>query len=365
MEIVVGLDEVRRLGEEEADFRRSIVTSTETLNTIVDASIRELQRLRIETGERRLKIIASALNFEHCGQIVESYRSRNLRADYVHSREDGRANDQVMDRLERHELDVIVQVRKLGEGLDHPLLAVAAVFSIFSNLSPFVQFVGRIMRVIVQNSPGHILNQGVVVFHAGANIARQWSDFQSYSEADREYFDQLLPLEGFDPDDARESLEITPSPRLENQVEVRAQTEVEVEEIHLLPEHEEAIRLLQNLGIIPADFNAATQILQPVATTLVARRQAMRQSLDMRVRTEAGRILATRGENPNSSNLDRNRLGRTNLIVMMAAINRQVNALVGRGANERHEFVRADLERINTEFSNLVNSAVAEVFNGH
>jgi hypothetical protein len=36
-EIEVSLDEVRRLGEEDADFRRSIVTSAETLNTIVDA----------------------------------------------------------------------------------------------------------------------------------------------------------------------------------------------------------------------------------------------------------------------------------------------------------------------------------------
>jgi superfamily II DNA or RNA helicase len=107
-------------------------------------------------------------------------------------------NDRVFTRLENHELDVIVQVRKLGEGFDHPYLSVAAVFSIFSNLSPFVQFVGRIMRVIVQNSPGHLLNQGTVVFHSGANIARRWEDFQQYSEADREYFDQLLPLEGLD-----------------------------------------------------------------------------------------------------------------------------------------------------------------------
>jgi hypothetical protein len=47
-EIEVTLEEVIRLGEEEADFRRSIVTSTETLNTIVDASIRELNRIRQE-----------------------------------------------------------------------------------------------------------------------------------------------------------------------------------------------------------------------------------------------------------------------------------------------------------------------------
>ncbi|WP_273648968.1 DEAD/DEAH box helicase [Pseudomonas aeruginosa] len=232
-EIEVSLAEVRRLGETDADFRRSIVTSTETLNTIVDASIRELDRLRAETGEGRLKIIASALNFEHCRQIVEAYTARNRRAGYVHSREDGAANQRVMQQLEAHQLDVIVQVRKLGEGFDHPLLAVAAVFSIFSNLSPFVQFVGRIMRVIQQNAPGHVLNQGVVVFHAGANIARQWGDFQQYSEADQAYFDQLLPLEGLDPGDPHGEREVVPVPRTGDEMEVRAQSEVQLEEIQL------------------------------------------------------------------------------------------------------------------------------------
>ena len=43
--------------------------------------------------------------------------TRGRRADYVHSREDGAANARVMQRLNNHDLDVIVQVRKLGEGL--------------------------------------------------------------------------------------------------------------------------------------------------------------------------------------------------------------------------------------------------------
>jgi superfamily II DNA or RNA helicase len=146
-EIEVDLDEVRRLGEDDADFRRSIVTSTETLNTIVDASIRELDRLRRESNNSNLKIIASALNYEHCGQIVQAYRARGRRADFVHSREEGAANARILRKLENNELDIIVQVRKLGEGFDHPQLAVAAIFSVFGNLSPFVQFVGRIMRV--------------------------------------------------------------------------------------------------------------------------------------------------------------------------------------------------------------------------
>ena len=364
-EIEVSLAEVRRLGETDADFRRSIVTSTETLNTIVDASIRELDRLKTETGEGRLKIIASALNFDHCRQIVEAYAARGRRAGYVHSREDGAANLRVMQSLESHQIDVIVQVRKLGEGFDHPFLAVAAVFSIFSNLSPFVQFVGRIMRVIVQNAPGHIVNQGVVIFHAGANIARQWADFQQYSEADQSYFDQLLPLEGLDPADPSNDREMTPIPRPIDEMEVKAQSDVLLEEIQLLEEDEAAaIRLLKDRGIIPGNFDPSKEALQPVPTTRVAQRQAKRSGLDMRVRTEAARILNQRGINPEGRDLDRQHLGRSNLIVLKSAIDRQVNTAVNRKAGQRSEMSRYELDQIDAAFANILTAAVREVFDG-
>ena len=367
-EIEVTLEEVRRLGEEDADFRRSIVTSTETLNTIVDASIRELQRLRIAAGDNRLKIIASALNFEHCRQIVEAYRARGQRADYVHSREDGVANGRVMQRLENHQLDVIVQVRKLGEGFDHPLLAVAAVFSIFRNLSPFVQFVGRIMRVIEHDAPGHVLNNGVVVFHAGANVARRWEDFQQYSEADQEYFDQLLPLEGLDFQTGDE-LQIRPATRDPHQarLDVRAQTDIRLQEIPLIKDDAEALaalRLLQDKGYTSDQVKNAYEELQPVPVTRVRQRQAMRASLDMRVRTEAARILHERGINSEGHDLDRNRLGRTNLIVLKAVIDRRVDAAVGRRTGERSEFTRAQLDQADTDFDAIVDRAVQEVLSG-
>ncbi|WP_144712301.1 DEAD/DEAH box helicase [Aeromonas veronii] len=366
-ELEVGLDEVRRLGEEDADFRRSIVTSTETLNTIVDASIRELRRLREETGEGRLKIIASALNYEHCRQVVEAYLARGLRANYVHSRENAPANQRVIQQLGSHELDVIVQVRKLGEGFDHPYLSVAAVFSIFSNLSPFVQFVGRIMRVIRQNAPGDVLNQGSVVFHAGANIASRWADFQEFSEADRDYFDQLLPVEEVDPDHAPAERQVEPVPHDLDGVEVRSQSEVHIEEIPLLQDDAAlaALRVLQDRGYSVDDVAAAYQTLQPVPVTRVRQRQAMRDGLTIRVRTAAGQILGERDINPNGRELDTRRLGKTNLIVMIAAINNQVNAFVGMGTGQRHEFSREMLEQIDQGFDSIVTAAVVEVFGGN
>jgi superfamily II DNA or RNA helicase len=363
-EIEVPLEEVRRLGEEDADFRRSIVTSTETLNTIVDASIRELDRIRSETEEQRHKIIASALNFEHCRQIVEAYRSRGRRADYVHSREDSAANDRVLSRLENHEIDVVVQVRKLGEGFDHPYLSVAAIFSIFSNLSPFVQFVGRIMRVIVQNDAAHPLNQGTVVFHAGANIARRWQDFQEYSEADKEFFDQLLPVEGLD-FSRSDDLAVTPVVSTVNLVDVRGQSGVTMEEIPLIeddPEAMQAIQTLRERGYSPEAVHQAME-LQPIPTTRVRQRQAARAGLDMRIRTEVGRILHERGVNPQGFDLDGSRRGRTNFVVLKGAIDRHVNQGVGRRAGERADFTRSDLDAIAQRFAEFSEAAQREVFN--
>lgn len=363
-EIEVCLDEVRRLGEQDADFRRSIVTSKETLTTIVDASIRELDRIRIDTGDQRHKIIASALNFEHCRQIVQAYRARGRRVDFVHSREDSAANDAVMKKLEAHELDVIVQVRKLGEGFDHPYLSVAAVFSIFANLSPFVQFVGRIMRVIKQNSPNDPLNQGTVVFHAGANIASRWEDFQEYSEADQEFFDQLLPMEDLDFRDANE-IAVAPAPRAPNTVEVRGQSGVCLEEIPLLDDDEamKAIATLRARGYSPEDVRKAMEH-QSVPTTKANERQAARAALDMRIKTEVGRILRQKNVNPQGKDLDKKHLGKTNFVIVKAAIDKQVNSTVGKGTNERHEFTRQELDTIDGRFTELVAASEKEVFGG-
>ena len=368
-EIDVTLEEMRRLGERDADFRRSILTSTETLNAIVDASIRELDKRREAAGDQRLKIIASALHYEHCTQIVEAYYARGRRADYVHSREDGAANQRVLQRLENHELDVIVQVRKLGEGFDHPFLAVAAVFNVFANLSPFVQFVGRIMRVIEQNAPSHPLNHGTVVFHAGANIARRWKDFQHYSEADREFFDQLLPMENLDFNSA-DDLEVEPVPhdrrgRDGERFEVRSQTGIQLEEIPLISADGQALaalRVLQERGYTIDEVTQAYEELEPVPVTRVRQRQAMRTSLDTRVRTATGCILAARGVNPEGQNLDRERRGRTNFVVLKSAIDRQVDAAVNRQPGERHEFTRIDLDQIEQDFDNIVERVEREVF---
>lgn len=356
-EIEIPLEEVRRLGEEEADFRRSVVTSKETLTTIVDASIRALERRRTETQDARHKIIAAALNQAHCIQVVEAYRARNIRADYVHSNLDSSHNERILKALERHELDVIVQARMLGEGFDHRYLSVAAVFALYRSLSPFVQFVGRIMRSLVSGDPSDIQNRGVVVFHAGANVARRWDDFRQFSEADQEFFDQLLPTEELRFADAEElAIEPRSTGRYEPTIDVRSQDAVLVEELPLLSSQEE-----EALRILGARFQVR---LTPVPTSRFREKQAALAMLDPRVKTEAQRLLLERGVNPNGRELDRKHLDRTNFVVMKTAIDRQIANFLGRKSGERQDLSREEYDRVNAEFGALVRLAEEEVFHG-
>lgn len=359
----VPLDEVIRLGEEDAAFRRSIVSSKETLNTIVDASIRELLRIREEAGDQRHKIIASALNYQHCHQIVAAYRERGRRADFVHSREASDANERVLKRLENHEIDSIVQVRKLGEGFDHPFLSVAAVCSIFRELSPFVQFVGRIMRVIDKDNADSVQNQGTVVFHAGGNVARRWRDFQDFSEADQEYFDQLLPLEGLDFTTAGE-LTIEPEvPRLPSQVEVRQQTGVTVQEIPLLDDDVAmaAIKSLRERGYSLEEIGRVYDYV-PVPTTKLRQRQAARRALDDQVRLLAGTIINEQALSHEGHDLDHRRLGRSNFQVVKSRIDALIRERVVN--KDRQDFLQEELDAAVAELPAIKTQVEGEFFDG-
>ena len=341
-ERMIGPDEVRRLGETDAEFRRGIVMSDETLGSIVDQSIAELRRVQKETGERRLKIIASAVNLDHCIQITEAFRARNLRAAYVHSRE-GQANDRVFQQLENHELDAIVQARMLGEGFDHPFLAVAMVGSIFANLSPFVQFVGRIMRAIEQNAPGHPLNQGVVVFHVGANVARRWNDFRQFSQADQDFFADLLP-EAEEVEFDGETVDREPggggglAP-----VEILEERGVRASDMEPIgdPQAADLLCRLAEIGITP---DQAAQELRRLRTTRQDQREARRASLNDRVQNESGGLLHRLGISPGGRTLDPRRRDR-NFAWIASELHRRVNEHVGGRAADRQNFT---LDQLNT-----------------
>lgn len=371
-EIEVSREEVLRLGEDDANFRRSIVTSSETLNTIVDASIRELKRIRELTQNDKHKIIASALNYRHCQQIVAAYQAKSMRVDYVHSRREGKDdNEKVLDKLNKHELDVIVQVRKLGEGFDHPYLSVAAIFSIFSNLSPFVQFVGRIMRVVDQNNPNSLNNKGTVIFHAGSNIASKWSDFQNFSGADKEYFQQLLPLveeTEFATNTDLNKNEVTPRRRshYKREIEVKAQEGVVINKIPLIVD--QALEQLIQSGLTNEEIVERLQHLRtkevehkPLLTPKVKKRQADRKSLDNTVKIIATEMLEVHNEKLGHRNLSKSPQV-TNLVFIKKLLDRKIAIFAGKDLGERFNYSQTELNSIFDNLDNIADEVEKEVF---
>ena len=356
-ERIIGPDEARALGETDAEFRRGIVMSDESLRSIIDHAIAELRRLRQETGEQRLKIIASAVNIDHCIQVTEAFRARNLRAAYVHSRERSDVNDRVFAQLENHELDAIVQARMLSEGFDHPYLAVAMVGSIFSSLSPFVQFVGRIMRVIQPNAPGHPLNQGVIVFHVGANIARRWDDFRQFSQADQGYFAELLPEAEevrFDGDTA----EREPGGGHLGAVEVVEQRGVRAADME--PIGGAAAALLRQLAETDIAADQIAGEIERIRTTRQDTREARRASLHERVQNEAGGILGRLRIKPGGRNLDPAHRER-NFAWTAARLNTLVNERVGGRNADRQNFTLDQLNAAHDALPEVIRELEAQV----
>ncbi|MEX0646067.1 MAG: DEAD/DEAH box helicase family protein [Parvularculaceae bacterium] len=359
-ERLIGADEVRELGETDAEFRRGIVMSDESLGSIVDQSIIELRNLREATGERRLKIIASALNYDHCIQITEAFRARGLRAAYVHSRE-AEANDRIFTQLDNHELDVIVQARMLGEGFDHRYLAVAMIGSIFANLSPFVQFVGRIMRSIQPDAPGHLLNQGVVVFHVGANVARRWSDFRQFSEADQGFFADLLP-EADEVEFARPTAERELSGGGLRAVDIIEETGVRAADLDPIGDPQ-AAALLQQLAEMGVTPDQAAQELRRLRVTRQDRRHARRSALNERAQNEAGGILQRLGISPGGRTLDP-RHTQKNFAWVVADLNRRINEQVGGTSADRQNFTLDQLDAAHAALPDLVRLFEEELRNG-
>jgi len=183
------LEEVLEL-KEEIWFSRGVALAPECNKHIVDASLDKLERLRHSGTNHQL--IAVAMSVPHAKQVRSLYAERGFEAAEIHSQMPPDKQTEVIQKLRSGMLDCIIQVLMLGEGFDHPHLSVAAIFRPFRSLSPYVQFVGRIMRVIVQNEPRHPDNYGHIVTHIGLNLDQQLEDFKDMDREDQIFFQELI-----------------------------------------------------------------------------------------------------------------------------------------------------------------------------
>jgi superfamily II DNA/RNA helicase len=184
------LEQVLEL-REEAWFSRGVALADQCNQHIVAASIRACNRLRQAAGFNH-QIIAVACSVEHAERLSVLYREAGMAALEIHSKQSKATQRFVLQQLRAGKIDTIIQVQMLGEGFDHPALSVAAIFRPFRSLSPYVQFVGRIMRVIRQGHPAHPDNRGYVISHVGMNTERHWEQFRELDGDDQELWAELI-----------------------------------------------------------------------------------------------------------------------------------------------------------------------------
>ena len=196
------LTEVLDLKEEEW-FSRGVALSPACNEDIVTASLDRLEQLR-QTGTRH-QIVAVAMQIDHARAIRSLYSERGYEAETIHSKMPEEDRAEVLRKLKAGLIDVIVQVQMLGEGFDHPQLSVAAIFRPFRTLAPYLQFVGRAMRVVVQNDARHPDNYGYIVTHAGMNLDTLLTDFREIEREDQQFLAGLIG--GDEPDPPREVTE--------------------------------------------------------------------------------------------------------------------------------------------------------------
>jgi DNA repair protein RadD len=183
------LDEVLKLKEEEW-FSRGVALARPCNQHIVDSSLQKLEELR-RTGTQH-QLIAVACSINHAKEIRSLYGERGFSADVIHSKQSEDEQQSILAQLRNGSLDCIIQVQMLGEGFDHPKLSVAAIFRPFRSLSPYIQFVGRIMRVVVQNDPGHPDNVGHIVTHLGMNLDERLKEFKQFENDDQAFWDKVI-----------------------------------------------------------------------------------------------------------------------------------------------------------------------------
>lgn len=372
------LEEVLRLKERDW-FSRGVALAEQCNVSIVDGSIEWLKHLR-GTGNLRHQVIAVACSVDHARAIRRLYEERGYTAHEIHSQMRPEEQARVHRDLRDGTLDVIVQVQMLGEGFDHPPLSVAAIFRPFRSLSPYIQFVGRVMRVNVEQAPGHLDNRGIVVSHVGLNLDRHWEDFKSLDTADQQVVQTWLLSgeQGPPPSTDSDRPPLRPAMLVSHELtldQFLGEKFLEIPDADLPDRIMEALRAQ---GIDPAAAGLSREVLdalrkadslaEPVGPVVQpvqpqARRQRQRARLNDQIKTVSVRICQAAELSPGGRKLASKGIGgaSTDLSAVIILMNNAVNAHLVQVAGSRRELSIEEIERAIAALDEIADGVQADV----
>jgi DNA repair protein RadD len=182
------LDKIRTMSEKDW-FSKGVALSEVCNRAIVDASLRQLYEVR-KFGSPR-QIIAATCSIRHAVMVAALYRERGITAEVISSEQDEKERKRIVAALRQGSIDAIVQVQMLGEGYNLGTLSVGALFRPYRNLAPYIQFVGRVLRLADPLLPHSPTNKVYIVSHVGLNDERWWNEFTQFDERDQKFFQEI------------------------------------------------------------------------------------------------------------------------------------------------------------------------------
>jgi DNA repair protein RadD len=298
----------------------------------------------------------------------------------MHSYQSAETLRNIRNQLRRDELDVLVQVQILGEGADYPSFSVAAIFRPFRHLVPYLQFIGRVTRVLVEGAAGHPDNRGYVVSHPGLNVDRWWDALREFDEAGHPdevpksaaRKGSIAPRESHGdfllPGDYQPELQVL-SEQGGRIVEQSFLPSLTPKLIHELDEVLERYGTSwQALGLEPSRTSALSSPAQessgldweerPVSPQ--RRRQEARRRLNERVRSAASRLLLRLGLRVDGRELQSmapKRPSANNLAAAIIVLNREVKVLLGVSSGTRSALPCEALQRVHDSIDGVIESA--------
>jgi DNA repair protein RadD len=368
------IEEVLQL-KEDAWFRRGVALSEECNRHIAEKSVEKLREIRSHTGYPH-QIIASAMSIDHARQVRAIYEEMGLQAAEIYSEMPDDRKETVFAKLRSGQIDCIVQVAMLGEGFDHPPLSIAAIFRPYRSLSPYIQFVGRIMRTVEPNDPDNPNNQGYIVTHVGLNNEERWDDFRELDAQDQELVKGWArgtggggfggsPAEPVG-DDSQQAQRFDDQPVADNEILSHF-----LSQAYLDPEDDTVINQIldakgpggltfRDLGITAEKLrdiyaarnthNEAPAASQPIQPQV--HRQTLRKRLDERSKSVHNRILTDLGMSRAGYDISRNVPGvrGNNADALFSVLNNQIDELVGQGVGTRENW---SLEQLDLAYKSL------------
>ena len=97
-------------------------------------------------------LLARAKSGDHADALKAIYdRETNLRLEVVNSRNSPRKNAEILESLKQGDLDGVIAVNMLSEGIDLPRFKIACLHSAHKSLAITIQFIGRLTRTNATN----------------------------------------------------------------------------------------------------------------------------------------------------------------------------------------------------------------------